>query len=183
MVLRASTLIACLLLASTAAAETIYKYRRADGQMIYSNRRLPGLELIEAFEYRIPPPAARAAPSASDKKAAAAGDERIKKHLSALDAAWSEVQAATRALEAAEKRQAAGVEPLPGDRQAVAVEAAPPTVGGVPAPVPPALGGSMSGRRGRASPEYLARLEALDADVQAARARLDAALRRYNELR
>jgi len=182
MVLRASTLIACLLLASAAAAETIYKYRRADGQMIYSNRRLPGLELIEAFEYRIPPPAARV-PSASEKKAAAASEERIAKHLSALDAAWSEVRAATSALEAAEKRQAAGVEPLPGDRQGVAVDAAPPVAGGVPGTAPPAVGGSMSGRRGRPSPEYVARLEALEADVQAARARLDAALRRYNELR
>jgi hypothetical protein len=183
MLLRASMLLACLLLASAAAAETIYKYRRADGQVIYSNRRLPGVELVEAFEYRIPPPAARSAPSASEKKAAAANDERITKHLSALDAAWREVQLATRALEAAEQRQAAGVEPQPGDRQGVAVAAAPPTAGGVPATAPPALGGSMSGRRSRASPEYLSRIEALEADVQSARARLDAALRRYNELR
>jgi hypothetical protein len=180
MVLRASTLIACLLLASTAAAETIYKYRRADGQVIYSNRRLPGLELIEAFEYRFPAPPT---PSVSEKKSAAATDARITKHLAALDAAWSEVQQATRALDAAEKRLSAGVELQPGDRQGVAVDAAPPAAGGVPAPVAPALGGSMSGRRGRSSPEYVARMEALEADVQKARARLDAALRRYNELR
>lgn len=185
MAIRASILIAGLLLAWAAAAETIYKYRRADGQVIYSNRRLPGVELVEAFEYRIPPPAARAAPgvAASEKKAAAAGDERITRHLAALDAAWSEVQAATRALEAAEQRQAAGVEPRPGDRQGVAVETAPSAAGGVPATAPPALGGSLSGRRSRASPEYLSRLEALEADVQSARARLDVALRRYNELR
>jgi len=183
MVIRASILIAGLLLAWAAAAETIYKYRRADGQVIYSNRRLPGVELVEAFEYRIPPPAARPAPSASEKKAAAAGDARITKHLAALDAAWREVQAATLALDAAEKRQAAGVEPQPGDRQAVAVEAAPPAAGGVPAAASPAVGGSMSGRRGRPSPEYLSRMEALEADVQSARARLDVALRRYNELR
>ncbi len=183
MVLRAGLLLASLLLAFAAAAETIYKYRRADGQVTYSNRRLPGLELVEAFEYRIPPPAARPAPSASEKKAAAAGDERIARHLSALDTAWREVQLATRALEAAEQRQAAGMEPQPGDRQGVAVESAPPTAGGVPGAVSPAVGGSMSGRRSRASPEYLSRMEALEADVQSARAKLDVALRRYNDLR
>jgi hypothetical protein len=41
----------------------------------------------------------------------------------------------------------------------------------------------MSGRRGRASPEYLARIDALEADVRKARERLDAALRKYNQLR
>ncbi len=103
--------------------------------------------------------------------------------MSALDTAWREVQLATRALEAAEVRQAAGIEPQPGDRQGVAVESAPPTTGGVPGAVSPAVGGSMSGRRSRASPEYLSRMDALEADVQNARVKLEVALRRYNELR
>jgi hypothetical protein len=41
----------------------------------------------------------------------------------------------------------------------------------------------VSGRRGRPSPEYVARMEALEAGVRTARERLDTALRKYNQLR
>lgn len=166
---RSHVLAALLLLAPAVAAETIYKYRRADGRMIYSNRPIPGVELIEAFEYK---PAKPAAARVDTPKSGAAGEERIKGYLAALEKAWTEVQDASKALAAAEERLRAGVEPQSGEREGVATSTAPPTAGA-----------SMSGRRGRASPEYMARMQALEADVQSARTRLDTALRRYNQLR
>ena len=170
----------CLLAAGAASAETVYKYRRADGRTVYSNHPLPSLELIETFEYKFDKPAAA---NPGESKSAAEGEVRIKKHLDALQAAWTEVQDATRALSAAEARLRAGVEPQAGDRAGVDSGTALPGAGGIPAPALPAVGGSMSGRRGRASPEYVARMEALEGDVRTARERLDAALRNYNQLR
>lgn len=63
--------------------------------MTYSNRVIPGLELVESFDYRFAPPAAAsvAVPPAASRSAAAS-DERMKKHLAALDRAWLEVQEA-----------------------------------------------------------------------------------------
>ena len=182
MIPRPYVLAVLLLVAPAAAAETIYKYRRADGRTVYSNRLVPGLELIETFEYSFDAP--RRAPDAkSAAQSDAEGEARIKRHLDALQTAWTEVQEATRALTVAEERLRAGEEPQAGDRQGVVADSAPPAAGGVPAPASPAIGGSMSGRRGRASPEYAARMQALEAGVAAARTRLDAALRRYNQLR
>jgi hypothetical protein len=180
MISRCHVLAVLLLLAPAVAAETIYKYRRADGRMIYSNRPIPGVELIETFEYR---PAKPAAARVDRSKSDAAGEARIKAYLAALDKAWTEVQEASKALAAAEERLRAGVEPESGEREGVASGTAPPTVGGLPPSAAPAVGGSLSGRRGRASPEYVARMQVLEAGVQAARTRLAAALRRYNELR
>lgn len=180
MISRSLVLAVLLLLAPAVAAETIYKYRRADGRMIYSNRPVPGVELIEAFEYK---PAKPAAARVDTSKSDAAGEERIKKYLAALENAWNEVQEASKSLAAAEEHLRADVEPQPGEREGVATSTAPPTVGGLPPSASPVVGGSQSGRRGRVSPEYVARMQALEAGVKAARARLDAALRRYNELR
>ena len=179
---RIVALLACLLLSASAAAETIYKYRHADGRTVYSNRLEPGLELIETFEYRIPAPAAKAKSRAASQSDAE-GEARIKKQLDALQAGWTEVQDATRVLAAAEERLRAGQEPQASDREGVDSGSAPPAAGGVPAPAAPAVGGAMSGRRGRPSPEYVARVEALESGVRAARERLDKALRKYTQLR
>ncbi|MEO8145589.1 MAG: DUF4124 domain-containing protein [Betaproteobacteria bacterium] len=194
MVIRAGACVVCLLLASAAAGETIYKYRGADGRTTYSNRLLPNAELIEAFEYKFPEPAATAGSTAPS---AAEGDSRIKNHLAALDAAWSEVQAATKALALAEARLSAGVEVQEGEGQALAgpAKAAAPFAGGPQAPAAPAAGGPtqaalpaaggpMGTRRGGGrNADYQSRMAVLEAGVQAARARLDAALRNYNQLR
>lgn len=179
MTARIPVLALLLLLAPAVAAETVYKYRRADGKTVYSNRPVRGLELIETFEYK---PASPAPPNAAAAKSDAEGEARIQKYLQELQSAWTEVQEATRALARAEARLRTGVEPQPGEREGVSSGGAP-AAGGVPPPAPPAVGGAMSGRRGRASPEYVARIQALESEVQAARARLDAALRRYNQLR
>jgi hypothetical protein len=174
-------LLACSLLIDSAQAETVYKYRRPDGRTIYSNKLEPGLELIETFEYKFSdPPAARpgAAPGIAE------GEARIAKRLEDLQSAWTDVQDARKELALAEERLRAGSETQEGDRIGVVAGAAPPAVGGVPRTGRPAVGGTMRGAsRSRASPEYLARVEALEAEVAKARARLDAALRRYNELR
>jgi hypothetical protein len=173
-------LAALLLAAPSAAPDTIYKYRRADGQVLYSSRPVAGVELIETFDYRFPAPVPA---SRNASKSDAEGEARITKYLAALDAAWREVQEAGKALAGAEERLRAGEEPQPGDRQGVVAESAPPTAGGVPTVAAPAIGGPMSGRRGRASPEYVARMQLLENEVQAARTRLEAALRNYNQLR
>ena len=178
---RIALLLACLLLVSAAEADTVYKYRRADGRMTYSNKLEPGLELIETFEYKFSDPApARPGAAQSD----AEGEARITKRLDDLQASWAEVQDARTGLAQAEERLRAGSEMQEGDRTGVVTGAARPAVGGVPRTGPPATGGTMRGAsRNRPSPEYVARVEALEADVAVARARLDAALRRYNELR
>ena len=180
MMVHACLLVLGVLFPAAAAAETVYKYRQPDGKMIYSNRLIPGAELVETFEYRFPK---AVAPDPKAKKRADEVDQRIQKHLLALDRAWTEVQDATRALTAAEEKLRAGVEPQPGDRAGVTGDTIPPVVGGAGPSASPAIGGSMSGRRGRASPEYVARIQALEGAVREARARLDTALRNYNALR
>jgi hypothetical protein len=178
---RTAALAACFLLIAEAEAQTVYKYRRADGRTIYSNKLEPGLELIETFEYKFSDPAP-ARPGAA--QGGAEGEERVTRRLDDLQAAWTEVQDARRALALAEERLRAGSEMQEGDRIGVVTGAAPPAVGGVPRTGRPATGGTMRGAvRSRPSPEYVARVEALEADVASARARQDAALRRYNELR
>ncbi len=146
MALRASTLFVFLLLASAAAAETVYKYRRADGQITYSNSRLPGATLLDTFETRFPPPAPPAVANA--RRATPADEARINKRLAALDAAWLEVQEATQALNSAQARLAAGVAPLeeestslgyPPPAPALKPGESPPP--GILLPAPPATGG------------------------------------------
>lgn len=180
--IRACTWLACLALALPAAAETVYKYRGADGKMTYSNRLLRDAELIETFEYNFPA-AARASSRGTASNADAAVDARMKTHLAALDKAWEEVQLATRSLAAAEARLAAGEAPLEGESTALASAPAPvaPAVGGA---APPAAGGPMGTRRGGGrNAEYFERMARLEADVAKARTRLDKALREYNQLR
>jgi hypothetical protein len=185
----------CLMLACAAAvaAETVYKYRGADGKTLYSNRPIPGAELIETFEYTAPASSPRSDTSKSD----AAGEERIRKQLSGLDAAWVEVQESGKALAAAEARLAAGATPEEGEVRSVAGSAtpAPPSAGGPMAPAPPSAGGPMAPapssaggpmdtqRGGGVRPEYVARLAELEADVAKARFRNQEAWSRFNALR
>ena len=174
-------LLAIVLPIAAAEADTVYKYRRPDGRTIYSNKLEPGLELIETFEYKFADPAP-ARPGAA--QGAVEDEARVTKRLDDLQAAWTEVQEARAALAQAEERLRAGSVEQEGDRIGIVTGAAPPAVGGVPRTGRPATGGTMRGAvRTRPSPEYVARVDALQGDVAAARARLDAALRRYNDLR
>jgi hypothetical protein len=196
MVGRLALLVSSLLLASAALAQTVhvYKYRQPDGRVLYGNQLLHGVELIETFQYRFPEPiAAGSAPGKTDAEAQA----RIQRYLAALQDAWTEVQDARKALDAAEARLVAGVEPKEVEGRALAGPAAPvpPAAGGPQSPAPPAAGGPQApasaavggplGTRhgGGRGPEYAERMKALEDDVRNARARLDAALTRYNQLR
>jgi hypothetical protein len=188
-------LVWALSLASAAAAETIYKYRQTDGQVIYSNRPISGAVLLEQFEYE-PPTQVRI--EGDPEKNRLEAEQRIAKHLAALEQAWNEVQDARRALARAEEQLRAEVEPKADEPRQLARSAdaalpaaggpslpAPPSVGGPQNPAPPAVGGPMGRRQGGGgrSPEYRERTAALEADVSAAQERFDAALRRYNALR
>ena len=142
-----------------AAADTVYKYQRPDGKVLYSDVPLRGAKLIGRFELvPLPPPqgGARgdAAPGSADVR------EHAERRISALDAANAEIKAADQALKDAEERQQAGVEPLPGERL-----------------------GNFGARGSRLSPQYFERQQALAAEVAAARARLDGAYRQRNQLR
>jgi hypothetical protein len=79
----------------------------------------------------------------------------------ALEDAYAEIIAADEALREAEAKREQGVEPLPGER----------------------LG--LAGKPGssRFSDEYFARQKFLDDEVERARARLDEAYRRWNDVR
>jgi len=185
------------LLLAPAAGETIYKYRQADGRVIYSNQPISGAVLLEQFEYEPPPP--RPARIEGDREQSRLdAEQRISKQLAALEQAWNEVQEARQALARAEERLRAEVEPKADEPRQLggSADAAPPAAGGPQPPVPPAVGGPqkpaapavggpMGGRQsgGGRSPEYEQRMAALEADVRTAQERLDAALRRYNALR
>ena len=82
--MRLALLCASLAFASCAQADTVFKYRDAAGRTVYANRPLPGLELLEAFEYRFPEPAREEVQAASRALGAAA--------RARLSAAWQRYQ-------------------------------------------------------------------------------------------
>lgn len=86
--------------------------------------------------------------------AASAQDRR-----SALDQAYEEARAAALALKEAEARRDQGIEPQDGERQGTAA------------------GGT------RPTPQYLGRQQLLEHEVELARRRYDAALKRWNDLK
>ncbi len=184
-----------LLLCAAVAGETIYKYRLPEGRIVYSSQSLPGATLLETFEHEFPPPAAI---QGDAEKRRLEAEARIRAHLAALEQAWNEVQEAKVALAIAEERRRAGIEPLEREPAQLAGPSSPasPAVGGPQAPASPAVGGPQrraspavggpTGTRqsgGGRQPEYEARTAQLEADVKAAQARYDEALRRYNALR
>jgi hypothetical protein len=188
-------LVAGLPFASPAAGETIYKYRRADGQLIYSDRPLSHAALVEQFGYE---PAIPVRSQGEPDKSLLEAEERIRNQLAARDHAWQEVQDARLALARAEERLRAGAEPTEDEpKQLVGPgNPAPPAAGGPQTPARPAsggpqpsarpaVGGPMGSRHGGGgrSAEYQARTKLLEANVVAAQARLDVALGRYNALR
>jgi hypothetical protein len=85
--------------------------------------------------------------------AAAQAQERV----AALDKAYEEARAAAFALKEAEARRDAGIEPLEGERQGTATGAI------------------------RFTSQYLGRQQGLEAEVEAARRRYEAALKRWND--
>jgi len=196
MPLRTAFAIALLACAASVFGQAIYKYRRSDGQTMYSSERLHGLELIDSFEYRPPAPAV---PQPGVAQSARQAEERIRQQIEKLNLAWTEVRDAELALAEAEARLRAGVEPLDPEGRSLATPPAPvpppqeaggiappapPAVGGPGPAAPPAVGGPVGARRGGGrSPEFQERLGKLDADVATARARLERAIQTYHALR
>ena len=188
-------LLAALLFASAAAGETIYKYRRADGQLIYSNRPLSDAAFVEQIDYE---PASAVLGQSKPDKGLLEAEERIRKQLAARDQAWQELQDARLALARAEERLLVEIEPKADEPRQLtrSADAAPPAVGGPLPPARPAVGGpeifqrpavgGPMGRRqggGGRSSEYQERVAGLVADVMAAQERAVAAQRHYNTLR
>jgi len=146
-----------------AAGDTVYKYERPDGKVVYSDVPLRGAKLIGRFELVPLPPSAASAGNARGDRSQQSEDlagERAEQRARALDAADAEIKAAEQALKDAEERHQAGVEPLPGERL-----------------------GNVGARSSRLSPQYFERQQVLAAEVAAARSRLDRAYRMRNELR
>jgi len=142
-----------------AAADTVYKYRRPDGTVIYSDAPIHGAKLIGRFELVPVPPPAKTEPARPARGAAADPNELARQRVLDLDAADAAINAAEHSLKDALERQQASVEPLPGER-----------LGNV-------------GGRSRLTPDYFQRQRAMAAEVDAARARLDEAYRQRNQLR
>ena len=142
------------------AADTVYKYQRPDGKVLYSDVPLRGAKLIGRFELVPLPPPQGGARSDRLRQREDLASERAEQRTRALDAADAEIKAADQALKDAEERQQAGVEPLPGERL-----------------------GNVGARSSRLGPQYFERQQTLAAEVAAARARLDEAYRQRNQLR
>lgn len=151
--------IVVLLLAAVAcpaAAETVFKYQRPDGKVIYSDSPVAGAKLIGRFEL-VPAPARadRNDPPAPPSPVAAG----VERRLQAIDAADARVKAAARGLQQAEERQQQAVEPLPGERR-----------------------GNVNGHS-RLTPTYFARQRTAAAAVDAARDELEDAYAERNDVR
>jgi len=141
---------------AAAAADTVYKYQRPDGKVVYSDAPVRGAKLIGQFEL-VPVPAATESSRGEPPRRPA--DTTAERRGAALDAADAQIKAAEQALKDAQVRQQQGVEPLAGER----------------------LG--LVGGHSRLTPDYFARQRDTAADVDAARANLDEAYRLRNEVR
>ena len=144
---------------AVAAAESVYKYQRHDGSIVYSDVPLRGARLIGRFELVPVPAPARAVHAMPGRGAATDPDELARQRVQDLDAADAAIKEAEQSLKEALERQQAGVEPLAGERR-----------------------GNVDGRS-RLTPAYFERQRALAAAVDAARARLDEAYRQRNQFR
>ena len=142
-----------------AAAETVYKYERPDGKVIYSDSPVPGARLIGRFEL-VPAPAPAEPVRAEPPRRPSDADEAAERRVLAIDAADARVKAADQALRDALERQQQAFEPLPGERL-----------------------GNAGGTTSRLAPGYFARQREAAAAVDAARAGLDEAYRLRNEVR
>jgi hypothetical protein len=151
--------LALALSAALACAETVYKYQRPDGTIVYSGTPIRGARLIGKFDLVPAPPPQGGARGDRSQQSKDLASKRAEQRARALDAADAEIKAADQALKDALERQQRAIEPLPGERLA--------NVGG----------------HTRLGPAYFERQRAVAAEVDAARARLDRAYRLRNELR
>lgn len=144
LILRAAVLIALSWWVGPSWAQTVYKSTMPDGRVIYSTEPVRGAKRVETLK----PPAESTGvnpvgPADAQKL------EQQERQRSKREGRQDELQQAEKALRDAEAAQAAGKEPLPGERSGTAG------------------GGS------RLSDEYWSRQKSLEAAVTEARKRLD----------
>jgi len=107
-------------LAAPASAQSIYKFVRPDGRVVYSDRPVPGARLEEELERAPQPdPAAAAAARARQEERAKAVRESTAARSKSLEQANSDLREWSRRLDEARARLEAGREPLPGERTGV----------------------------------------------------------------
>jgi hypothetical protein len=158
---------ACLLAAAllapagAALAQTIYKYERPDGGLVYSDKPVKGARLVERFTIA-QAPAAAPGPQAAPRPQAQAPEQPLSEvpsanPPSALDAADAQVRAAQKSVEDAKARAQQGAEPLAGER-----------VG-------------TGGGKSRLTEEYFVRQKQLEQELAVANARLEEAYRRRSD--
>jgi hypothetical protein len=147
-VLRCAAVAVTLLWAVSAWAQTIYRSIMPDGRVIFGDKPVAGAQHVETIDTSSPP--ANVVPSGSRNEEAAQQRELRRQQQAARQA---EVREAEQVLRAAEAAQAAGKEPLPGER----------------------LGNAGGGSR--LTDAYWERQKSLKAAVTEARKRLDAARR------
>ena len=150
-VIRGATALALgLCVAGVFAQQPLFKSTMPDGRVVYSERPEPGAARVDKMEA---PPAKTGVTSLTPEEKARA--EELTKQREAANAAAAKKQgdldAARKALKAAEDARDAGKEPLAGER----------------------LG--MAGGGSRLSDDYFARQKKLEEAVNAARKRLDQA--------
>lgn len=159
-------LLVCLVAAPLIAlGATIYKVQLPDGSILFTDSPPPGSKILEERESKSTPRSApRSVGGTATPSPAATGIPPGStvvplKGPANLDAAMAEVNAAERELAVARRKLELGREPLPGER----------------------LG--LKGGGTRLSPEYEARVGALEKEVSAAEARLKRAYEARNALR
>lgn len=157
---RTSFVLATLLAAHAAQAQTVYRSVMPDGSIVYGDKAVQGAR--DAREIELPPPPALEPEPAAQKPAGPArmAADPVPPTGMTLDAAQAEVVRATQALDRVRAAQVSGREPLAGETAGTAIPG-----------------------RTRHTDAYELRQKALADAVDAAQKRLDAALERRNALR
>jgi hypothetical protein len=142
-----AALAAGLAIALPAAAQPVYKSTMPDGRVIYGPQPQPGAKKVDTVNTA---PASTGASAITPGEKAAA-EKSAKARADAQASGANDAAAAREALKAAEAARVAGQEPLPGERIGTA------------------------GGASRLTEDYFERQKKLEADVQAAKRRLEEA--------
>lgn len=140
------SLLAIALVASPALAQTLYKSTMPDGQVIYSDKPVPGAAKVELT--KVPPPTKGITPPTPRETQ---GLKQIEADRARQDTAESRMRALEKALADAEAALAGGKEPREGERIGTA------------------------GGASRLNDAYWERQKALESAVEQARRKLEAA--------
>lgn len=134
-----------LALSAASSAQTIFKSIMPDGRVIYGEKPVPGAKKVEQFVPQTGNTGVKTISPEEQQRQSQDSSARVKRD----EDRRAQIQEAQKALKDAEAAQAAGKEPLPGERIGTA------------------------GGASRLEESYFARQQALEAAVVAARKRLD----------